>query len=232
MLFASKIANGQQESLAQYSKNIKLGMTTSTVDSLMPYFISNMHKAGGGPWRYLYGNVFQSQVEYQDKDWNSYTFRMLFRMDKLIYFDLFYYKSNKVLFSQIDSFSINQLVQKFDTQYQTTENINSLIKSFHTKVYDLDNSLELFFTNATPKDKKKLIRYSKSLCPEYSASAIIRILELEKIKSFLNPAERLIIKQIINSEIQINFIIGCVYNLKTLSEFLKQFRPELNNVIE
>jgi hypothetical protein len=232
LLFIGNNADAQKDSLIFHSQRIKLGMTSSTVDSLMPFYIAKMQKAAGGTWRYIYDSIYQSTTDYQDKEWNSYTFRMLFKMDKLIYFDLYFYKTQKILHSQVDSFKIKELIRNFNKQYNASDNFSSILKSFDTKVYNLGNPLDKFFSNASVKDKKMLLAYSKSLCPEYSASAIIRILELEKNKQFLSATEKLTLKEIMRSEIQVQFIIGCVYHLATFSDFLDEYNPELKDIIK
>src|SRR4051794_14974761 len=88
LTLTAQIAFCQQDSLVSYAKRINLGMRTVEVDSLMPFSLANMHKASGGTWRYIYNDIYQSSTTYEDKDWNGYTFRMIYNNDKLIYFDL------------------------------------------------------------------------------------------------------------------------------------------------
>lgn len=232
MIFIGQSSFAQIDSLVLHAKNIKLGMTTSNVDSLMPFRLAAMHNSGGGPWRTIYDGLYQSVTEYTDKEWNNYDFRMLFKEDRLIYLDLHFYKTQKIYYSIMDTFRINQVVNNFNRHYNASDSFGSLLISFYTKVYSLDLPLHNFFTDATVKDKKRLLAYSKSLCPEYSASAVLRLLELEKIKPFLNADEKSALKEIMASDIQIQFMVGCVYRLNTFSYFLQDIWPELKDVIK
>lgn len=222
----------QKDSLITYANNFKLGMSTAMVDSLMPFHIAGTHKAPGGTWRYLYDSTYQSTTEYQDRDWNSFTFRMLFREDKLIYIDLHSYKIQKILISKSDTAEIKSLVNRFNNQYSARDTFGSVLKSYYTTTYSLDNNLDKFFANATTKQRIKLFSYAKSLCPEYSASAIIRLLELEKANPFLTKPEKVLLKSIMNSGIEIKFAMGCLFRQHNFNDFINEYRPELKTVIK
>lgn len=232
LLLCGQDGFSQKDSLIVYADNIKLGMTTALVDSLMPFHIAKTHKAPGGTWRYIYDNIYQSTTEYQDKDWNSFAFRMLFKLDKLIYFDLHSHSTKTILFSQSDTTEINKIVSSFNKQYNAKDTFGSILKSYYTTTYSLDNSLDNFFSKATVKQKGKLFSYAKSLCPEYSASALIRILELEKAKPFLTKLEKTLLKSLMDSDIEIKFVIGCLFRQHKFNDFIDEYRPELNNVIK
>lgn len=218
--------SGQKDSLVKYCRHIKPGMSETAVDSLMHFYIGNMHKAPGGTWRYIYNTIYQSTTEYQDREWNSYTFRYLFEMNRLIYFDLHYYKTNSILYSQMDSGRVRETVNSFNKKYNSSDSFHSILTSFHTTVYSL-GKLDDFFSTATDKDKMRLWKYAKSLCPEYSASAMIRLLELEREKPFLTALEKAELTNIMTSDVTIKFMIGCLYRVLTFPEFISAFRPEL-----
>lgn len=222
----------QHDSLISYATHIKLGMQSSQADSVMPFSLVNMHKVPGGTWRYIYENVYQSTATYKDKSWNGYTFRMLYNNDKLIYFDLVTDATQKPLYSQTDSISIKQTIDRFNHEFDAKESFSAIIKSFYTNVYGLNEPLNNFFSSASIKSKSSLLNYAKSLCPEYSASAIIRILEIEKIKPFLSLNEKLLLNKIVSLDRQIQFMIGDVYQRVTFSDFLKKYEPELQNVLK
>jgi len=237
MLFLlSFLVNGlfaQQDNLVNYCNKIKLGFNESTIDSLMVFSIADRHHSPGGSWRNMYDDVYQSTTEYTDKDWNYYTFRYLFQRNKLIYFDLYHYKTNTILYSQIDSAVVNSLIDKFQKRYNSSDSFPSILTSFHTTAYGgLDSALDSFFSGAGYKDKNRLLRYAGSLCPEYSASAVIRLLELEKDKPNLTRTEKEFLKEIINSETEIKFFIGCIYRVHKLSEFINEYTPELKYVLK
>jgi hypothetical protein len=153
---------GQKDSLIKYSDNFKLGMSETLVDSLMTFHIAKTYK-GGGDMRYIYDNTNQLKIEYNDKDWNSFKFRMLFRENKLIYIDLHSYKTQKILFLKSDTMETNGLVQRFNKQYSAKDSFISILKSFYTTTYSLENNLDKFFANATTKQKGRLISFAKSL---------------------------------------------------------------------
>jgi len=232
LLFVGQNGFSQKDSLIIYSGNFRLGMNTTLVDSLMPFHIAKTHKAPGGTWRYIYDTTYQSTAEYQDKDWNSFTFRMLFREDKLIYIDLHSYKTQEILFSKSDTTEINGLVRRFNKQYSAHDTFGSILKSYYTTTYSLDNTLDKFFASATTKQKGRLISYARSLCPEYSASAILRLLELEKTKPFLTKPEKVLLKSLMDSEIEIKFIIGCLFRQHKFNDFISEYRPELKSVLK
>jgi hypothetical protein len=230
LLLVGKDSYCQKDSLIKYCDNFKLGMSETLVDSLMAFHIAKTYKAGGD-MRYVYDNTNQLKIEYNDKDWNSFNFRMLFRENKLIYIDLHSYKAQKILFSKSDTTETNGLVQRFNKQYSAKDSFISILKSFYTTTYSLENNLDKFFANATTKQKGRLISFAKSLCPEYSASAILRLLELEKTKPFLTKSEMDLLKSFIDSDIEIKFIIGCVLKKRKLNDFINEYRPELKKVI-
>jgi hypothetical protein len=222
----------QKDSLIMYADNFKLGMSTKLIDSLMPFHIAKTHKAPGGTWRYIYDNIYQSSIAYQDKEWNSFTFRMLFRQDKLIYIDLHNYEAQKVLFSKSDSSEIKRLVDSFNKKYDARDSFGSILQSYYSTTFSLDNSLDKFFKSATASQKLKLFSYAKSLCPEYSASAMIRLLELEKATAFLTKTEKNLLKSLMEADTEIKFAIGCLFRQHNFNDFISEYRPELKEVLQ
>jgi hypothetical protein len=230
LLIQVQILFAQKDSLVKYSHSIKVGMTKNRTDSLMEFHFANMHQGFSGPTRYIYNDINQEIKDYKDKEWKTYTFRFLYEMDILIYFDLHYFKTDSILYSQIDSNRVKTIVSKFNKEYNASDNFNSILLSFSTTAYSL-GKLDIFFSKATFKDKSILLKYAKSICPEYSASAIIRLLELEKKKAFLSLIQKKELEKIIHSGIIVKFVIGCIHEEMQISEFISRYRSELKNVI-
>jgi len=219
-LLVMQNAGAQAGALCRKAETIILGMKKETIDSMMVFKIEKMYKSNSSG-RDLLSGLQQSMYEYHDKDWNQYTFRFVFKQDTLLYFDLHHFLSNNILYKKINEVKLNGALHNFNTVYHAKDSLASILISFYTTVFNL-GEVDNFLNTATINDKEILLGYAKSVCPEYSAAAIIRINSLEKEKQFLTKAEKEEIVPFINTTVRARFIVGCMWSEERVMDFINK----------
>ena len=208
----------QLDSMRFYCKKVILGMSVEKTDSLFPDIIGKNYKLGGFI-RTMLSDIQQLEINYPNNLGENFQLRFLFDGSGLFYFDCMKNSYKKPIHVLSNSKVIVKHLRDFNTQQETKCTFETILVSFDTKVDGLEPRLNSFFSTASANDKSRLISYAKSICPEYSAAAIIRICELERKKKFLNTVEKKQLKNIANNGIVIHFMIGDMYQAQPLTTY-------------
>lgn len=211
---------GQTDSVLLFSRKVSLGISKKQVDSLFPFFIDKHYKTDEFE-RTLTGETTQYFMAYFGmKTGMSYVMKFLFDTTGLIYYKYYDPYEPQNSFVLKNNKQVDQILITYNSQHRTKENFSTLLYSYTSRVYDLDKPFENFIYKASYKDKQKLLDYTKSLCPEYRAAAIIKIVELETKRKFLNTSEKSSLKQIAYSDVNIHFRNGCIVSFEPLYMFI------------
>jgi hypothetical protein len=211
---------GQADSVEWFSKKVSLGISKNQVDSIFPFFIGKHYKNEEFE-RQIIDGAIQYRAEYFGMTTGmSYSMKFVFDSTGLIFFGFSNPYVPRTSYELIKRQRVDKLVNDFNKKWVTTCRFLDLYASFETEVFNLDKGLQKFFYSATYEDKARLLFYSKFICPEYRAAAIIRLVELERAKRFLTKEEKSHLRQIAFSEVSIHFINGCIYSFEPLYSFV------------
>ncbi len=216
---STKVA-GQADSVLLFAKKITLGISKNRVDSLFPFFI-NKHFKNEEFERSVTESATQYYLAYFGMNTGmSYVMKFLFDSTGLIYFNYLDPYRPRNSYALKDQERIDGILEAYNQKHNSKETFSTLLYSFTSRVNDLNKPFENFIFNATYKDKQKLIGYTKSICPEYRATSIMKIVDLETKKKFLSRQEKYAIKQIAFSDMNIHFRNGCIVSFEPLYMFI------------